>query len=216
MISVSTLRRGTTLLLALPAIALAWMIVAQLFGLPGMLGADPGKVIVDHLGTWSLRILLLALSVSTLQHRGGWRQIVAVRRRVGLFAFGYVLAHFLAYALLLAGLDFQTVLGDLTRRPYIVLGSLALLGLIPLAVTSTNGWRRRLGSFWPRLHALIYVITPLAVAHLWWLRKDGYVDAFVYTVWLAVLLVERGLRALPGARAPAQNLSDDSRAVGPR
>ena len=83
---------------------------------------------------------------------------------------------------------------DLSKRPYIIAGSIALLGLIPLAVTSTRGWRRRLGRGWLTLHRLIYAILPTALLHLWWLTKDGYGEVLVYAAIFAALMAERWWR----------------------
>jgi sulfoxide reductase heme-binding subunit YedZ len=120
---------------------------------------------------------------------------------VGLFAFSYVGLHLLAYLGLLAEFELIRVVDDLTQRPYIMVGFAGFLALLPLAVTSTRGWQRRLGPRWKRLHRLVYLVCVLAILHLLWLSKSSYADAFIYGSWAAVLLVERLLRVRRGRLA---------------
>jgi sulfoxide reductase heme-binding subunit YedZ len=120
---------------------------------------------------------------------------------VGLFAFSYVGLHLLAYLGLLAEFEPIRVVDDLTERPYIMVGFAGFLALLPLAVTSTRGWQRRLGKRWKRLHRLVYLVCVLAVLHLLWLSKSSYADAFIYGSWAAVLLLERLLRVRRGRLA---------------
>lgn len=177
--------------LALPLVLLG-VDVWREFQLPGSgLGADPGEAVVHHLGTWGLRTLLLALAVSPasrLLKRPRW---VRYRRMVGLWAFTYLVLHFLAYLWLLGGFALETLTADLYQRPYITVGFLALVLLIPLAVTSTRGWQRRLGRRWKTLHRLVYPAAIAAWTHLLWLSKGGFLDPFVYGLVLALLFGER-------------------------
>jgi methionine sulfoxide reductase heme-binding subunit len=162
--------------------------------IPGAaLGADPGEAVVHHLGEWSMRMLLLALAVTPLRRRLQWSELARVRRLVGLFAFTYVMLHFLAYLGLLAAFDWSAIVEDLTRRTYISAGALGLLALVPLAVTSTRGWQRRLGRRWRQLHRLVFVAAGLGLAHLIWLTKDGYGEVLVYTIVYLALLIERAV-----------------------
>jgi sulfoxide reductase heme-binding subunit YedZ len=107
---------------------------------------------------------------------------------LGLFAFFYLLLHFLTYALLDLGLAWETVFDDITERPYITVGFTALVLLVPLAVTSTSGLQRRLGRNWIKLHRLIYAIAVLAVVHYWWQTKLDVAEPALYAFLLAVLL----------------------------
>jgi methionine sulfoxide reductase heme-binding subunit len=185
---------------------LAWLVfaVAVELGSPGaMLGADPGEAVVHHLGQWGLIILLLALAVSPLRRRLGWPMLGRARRLVGLFAFAYLALHFLAYLAFLAAFDWAAIGADLTRRTYMIAGFLGLIALLPLAVTSTRGWQRRLGRRWSVLHRLVYPACGMGLAHLWWLTKDGYGEVLAYTVVYLLLMTERlvGSRRMSNERS---------------
>ena len=127
-----------------------------------------------------------------------WKPLVfgaAFLPLLGLFAFTYATLHFTNYLLLDRALDLGEIAGDLTKRPYIVIGATALLLLIPLAVTSTAGWRRRLGPRWPKLHRLIYPIAMLVCWHFWWQVKKDVTEPLVYSLILAALLGVRAWKA---------------------
>lgn len=189
--------------LSLPLAVLGYDVLGEL-NLPGSrLGADPAQAIVHRLGEWSIWMLLATLSVSTLRHLSGRARLLRFRRMVGLFAFGYLCLHFLAYLVYLADLDWQLIVADLSERPYITVGFLGLLLLVPLAVTSTNGWRRRLGARWQLLHRLIYVVVPLGLIHHYWLTKDDYAETVLYALLFALLMLERLVRKRrSGLRSP--------------
>ena len=178
-------------LLSLPALWVLAAVVGELNAPGSWLGADPADALVDFLGTWALRLLLLTLAVSPLRRRLGWSFIAPWRRTAGLFAFGYLTAHLLGYAVLLNGLDWQTLLDDLTERRYIIAGMLAFALLTPLAVTSTRGWQRRLRRRWQQLHRLVFPATGAALLHLLWLTRDGYGEPLLYLGVFLVLLAER-------------------------
>lgn len=166
------------------------------------LGADPATEVVRTLGVWAIRFLLLTLMVSTVRRRLGFTGVMRYRRMLGLAAFGYAATHFAAYAWLLAELDVSVVGSDLTERPYIIAGFLALLLLLPLAITSTNGWRRRLGRRWFKLHRLVYAAMGLVLLHHLWLTKDGYAEPAFYLACATALALERLLAArVAAARA---------------
>ena len=154
---------------------------------PG-LGANPIETIQDELGRWGLRLVLVTLSATPLRWITGQAWPVALRRMLGLWAFTYCLLHFLAWSILDQGLAVKFMLEDVLERPFITIGFAALLMLIPLAVTSTAGWRRRLGSRWSRLHRLIYPIAILVIWHYWWQVKLDVREPFVYAAILVVLL----------------------------
>ena len=181
----------TFLALAAPLLWLLYAIVREIVSPGVMLGADPADAVVDFLGEWSLRVLLLALAISPLRRLLGWPELARVRRMAGLFAFTYVSLHLLAYVVLLAGLDFGVLVEDVFDRPYITLGMAAFACLLPLAVTSTRGWQKRLGRTWRSLHRLVFPALGLALLHLAWLTKDGYAELAVYTLVFALLVGER-------------------------
>lgn len=169
---------------------------------PGIaFGADPGEAVTRQLGEWAIRALLLTLAVSPAARLLKRPRLVRHRRMCGLFAFAYALAHFAAYFALLAGVSLRGVLDDFVERPYITVGIAGLLSLVPLAITSTRGWQRRLGINWRRLHRLVYAIGVLACIHLLWLSKGGYGEAALYSGVLAVLLGERAVRIALQRRA---------------
>lgn len=172
-----------------------WM-VAGVFGIAGAdLGPDPIEVLLDRAGKTAINLLCLTLAVSpaaTLLRRP---RLLRVRRMLGLFAFAYALLHFTIYLVLDRGLDARMIVEDLGERPYITIGFAALLGLIPLAATSTQRAMRRLGRRWQSLHRLVYVIVPLTVVHYWWQVKRDVTEPLVYAVIVAALLGFRALRA---------------------
>src|SRR5690606_20751790 len=147
---------------------LAWLVVRG-FEISGWtLGPNPVETVRHTFGKTSLNLLLLTLAVTPVRRIIGWNALVRFRRLVGLFAFFYLVMHFLAYALLDLRLQWDTIGTDIVARPYITVGVLALLAMIPLAVTSTRGMQRRLGRNWAKLHRLIYPIGILAVIHFQW------------------------------------------------
>lgn len=171
----------------LPAIALA----LNAFGIAGSLGANPVEAIQDTLGQWGLRFLLITLAVTPLRDGFNAPWLVQLRRMLGLYAFFYVLMHFLTWLVLDQGLYWQGIIEDIAKRPFITIGFAALLLLIPLAVTSTDGMMRRLGKRWKKLHRLIYVIVLLGVWHFYWQVKADIREPLIY---LAIALVLLGWR----------------------
>jgi sulfoxide reductase heme-binding subunit YedZ len=154
---------------------------------PG-LGADPIEAIQDFMGEWGLRMLLLTLAITPLRQLTGRAWFAQFRRMTGLFALFYISLHFLNYLLLDQGLSWQFILEDVLERRFITLGMIALLALIPLGITSTNGWRRRLGRKWTTLHRLIYPIAILGCWHYWWQVKKDITEPAIYAAVLALLL----------------------------
>ena len=155
------------------------------------LGADPVEGLLHYLGESGMIVLLSAFSVTPLSRRLRWPWLVRSRRMLGLFAFATVAAHAAIFAVFYAQLKWQILLQEVIERPYIMMGMASLLILSALALTSTRKWQTRLGSTWKRLHQWIYLAVPLALLHLVWLRKDGYEDVVVYTLWAAVMGAER-------------------------
>jgi len=152
------------------------------------LGADPVSEIIHRCGKTALNLLLITLAVTPLRQITGWSHVLRVRRMLGVFAFVYALLHFVAYFWLDRGLDWRTVGEDILKRPYITIGMLALLALVPLAATSTNRMMRRLKRRWQTLHRLIYPIAILGVWHFWWQVKKDIREPLIYALILAVLL----------------------------
>ncbi len=191
-------------MLSLPLAVLAYDIAGEL-ALPGSrLGADPGTAVVTFLGEWSIWMLLAVLLVSSTRRALAAPRVMRYRRMVGLFAFAYICLHLLAYLGFLAGFDGRQIFEDLTDRPYITVGFLALLLLVPLAITSTNAWRARLGRRWVRLHWAVYPAIALGILHHFWLTKDGYGESVLYLTVFLVLMAERLLRGRRSARRSPQ------------
>jgi sulfoxide reductase heme-binding subunit YedZ len=157
----------------------------------GELGVNPIEEITLVTGRWTLRFLLVTLAVTPVRRLLSWNAIIGYRRMLGLFAFFYASLHFCTYLVLDQFFDWQTIVEDVTERPFIMAGAGALALLIPLAVTSTRGWIRRLGRNWARLHMIIYPAAILAVTHFIWKVKSDLRSPMRYAVILGVLLVFR-------------------------
>jgi sulfoxide reductase heme-binding subunit YedZ len=158
---------------------------------PFRIGPNPALAIRDTLGSWGLRLLLVTLAMTPLRlaTRQAWP--LAFRRLLGLWSFAYVLLHFVTYFVLDRGVELDIILEDVAKRPYITIGTAAFLLMVPLAVTSTAGWRRRLGPRWTRLHRLVYPVAILGCWHYYWLVKRDVREPLLYLVILAVLLALR-------------------------
>ncbi len=159
------------------------------------LGADAVDTLLHRLGDFTLIILLSTLAITPLRRLTGWNMLIRIRRLLGLFGFFYLTLHFFVYLVLDQTLDWEFILVDLTKRPYAVVGFTAWLLLIPLAVTSTRGWVRRLGKRWQKLHKLVYVAVALGLLHFYWQVKADtlwpLVAATVYVVLLTLRLRPR-------------------------
>jgi sulfoxide reductase heme-binding subunit YedZ len=166
------------------------------------LGPNPIETLLHTCGKTALNLLLLTLAVTPARILTGMTWLVALRRRLGLFAFFYATVHFSIYV----GLDRQpwdwaALRTDLLERPYITLGFTALVLMLPLAATSTATMQRRLGRRWKSLHRLVYPIGALAVTHYWWQAKRDPYESLLYVSVLAVLL---GIRLLAWRRRNGQ------------
>lgn len=187
--SIRALKAAVFLLCLVPLGKLA----LEAFGVAGMsLGANPIEELLHRCGKWGLNLLLVTLAVTPLRRITGWNWLIRFRRMLGLFSFFYILLHFLIYAVLDQGLALNFIVEDIIERPYITLGIIALLFLIPLAVTSTNGMMRRLGRGWQKLHRLVYVIAILGVWHFYWQVKQDILEPLIYAGILALLFAIRG------------------------
>lgn len=194
--SAATLR-SIKIVLFLVALIPAVSLVLATFSIGGLsLGANPVEKLLHSAGEWGLRFLLITLAVTPLRRLTGMNWLVRYRRMLGLFAFFYISSHFLIYAILDQRLDMRAIIEDIVERPYITLGIIALLMLIPLAITSTNAMIRRLGRRWQQLHRLVYPAAILGVWHFWWQVKEDIREPLIYAVILAVLLGYRVWRRI--------------------
>lgn len=157
----------------------------------GLLSANPIEDILHFLGLWGLILLLSTLAVTPLRRLTGANWLIKLRRPLGLFAFFYVCLHFTTYLWLDQWFEWEFIIEDITERPYIIVGFSAFLLLIPLAITSTRGWIRRMGRWWQRLHSLIYVAAALGVFHFLWLVKADTREPVIYGMVLIALLAAR-------------------------
>jgi len=164
------------------------LIVGDIFGLTGSLGPNPIEQLQDHFGIWGLRFLIAALAVTPLRQLSGQAWLNRFRRMLGLFAFFYVLMHFLTWLLLDQSLLLSAISEDIVERPFITIGFAALLVLVALAATSTAGIRRRMGRRWQTLHNGVYVAGILGIWHYWWQVKKDISEPLIYALVLALLL----------------------------
>ncbi len=183
------------------------------------LGANPAEALIRGLGDWALRLLWLTLLVTPLRHWTGWHALAGWRRGLGLWSFAYATQHVLAYAWLDQAGDVSAVLADVGQRPFIAVGMVAWLLLVPLAATSWDGAVQRLGARrWRALHRLVYAVALLVLLHFAWMRsgKRLWDDVWVYGAALALLLLWRLVHAFSRARAraPAATGRPPSRARG--
>jgi sulfoxide reductase heme-binding subunit YedZ len=172
------------------------LLVLQAFNIGGDLGANAVEKIQDTLGQWGLRFLMITLAVTPFRDWFDAPWLILLRRMLGLYGFCYVLLHFLTWLILDQGLDWSAVLVDVTKRPFITIGFIALLLLIPLAATSNKAMMRRLGRRWKTLHRLVYPITLLGVWHYWWQVKADIREPLLYLSIVVLLLGWRVWKAL--------------------
>lgn len=157
----------------------------------GLLGPDPGKIMMDRLGLGALVFLLITLGMTPLQRLTGWSGWIVVRRQLGLWCFAYIVLHMTAYMVFILGLDWGQFGVELRKRPYIIVGALGFLGLLALAVTSNRYSQRRLGARWKKLHRLVYVILGLGLLHFLWIVRLDLKEWAVYAAIGVLLLVLR-------------------------
>lgn len=177
---------------------LAPIALLVLQGVQGTLGPNVIEAVLNQTGLLALVFLLASLACTPLKVLFNWTWPARIRRMLGLLAFAYALLHFLTYAVADQGLAMGAILEDITQRKFIAVGFLALVLMVPLAVTSTNASVRRLGfPAWKRLHRLAYVAGALGVIHFVWRVKKDATEPFIYGAVLAVLL---GVRAMEAVR----------------
>jgi sulfoxide reductase heme-binding subunit YedZ len=176
----------------------AWLVYNAFFG---DLGVNPVETITNYSGIWTLRFIVITLALTPLRWVTGFNPLVLFRRMMGLFAFFYGTLHFMTYFILDHSLVFSGVWDDVVKRPYITAGFTAFVLMIPLALTSTQGWIRRLGGRrWNLLHRLIYVTAIGAVLHYFWKVKLDATYPIYYAMLVGVLLAARVWQRL-GRRA---------------
>jgi sulfoxide reductase heme-binding subunit YedZ len=160
-------------------------------GFHAQLTANPVEFVEHFTGLWALRLLLVTLTMTPLRNWTGWPEPIRIRRTLGLWAYAFACLHFSTY--LVFDLEFSPaqLADDLVKRSYIALGFTAWLLLLPLAITSTNGWQRRLKRRWKTLHRLIYPAVVLGGLHYLWLVKADIRDPTIYLVLIALLLSYR-------------------------
>ena len=158
------------------------------------LGANPAEALIRALGDWALRFLCLALAITPVRVLTQTPALARFRRMVGLFVFFYAVLHLLSYAVFDMGLDVGEMVLDVIKRPFILVGSLALLLLTLLAATSFNRAIRWLGAArWRALHRAVYAVAALAILHFFWMRagKNDFAEVALYGAILALLLAWR-------------------------
>jgi len=160
------------------------------------LGANPVEFLTHETGKWTLIFLLTGLAISPLKNILGWKAPMKLRRMVGLYAFFYACLHLMIYWVFDQSLSFAYVWEDILKRPYITIGFSAWLLLIPLAITSANYFRKRMGKNWIKLHKLAYVTALLGLLHYIWLIRADYAETFIYAAVLFLLLGYRLLHSL--------------------
>jgi sulfoxide reductase heme-binding subunit YedZ len=167
---------------------LAWLIRRTL---ANDLGVNPAETLQLQTGIWALRFLLATLTITPLRRITGWHRIIQYRRMLGLFAFFYASLHLLTWVVLDQYFDVEAMVADVLKRPFITAGMFAFLLMMPLAVTSTRGWIRRLGRNWQVLHRLVYVSGASAALHFVWKVKVVFGEPVYYAAILTALLALR-------------------------
>jgi sulfoxide reductase heme-binding subunit YedZ len=170
------------------ALPFAWLVFRTL---TGRLGINPVEDLTLTTGIWALRFLVFTLLVTPLRRISGWNRIIQYRRMLGLFTFFYASIHFAIYIGVDQFFAFDLILKDIVKRPFITMGFTAFVLMIPLAVTSTKGWIRRLGRRWQLLHRLIYVSGVCAAIHYLWKVKVMIGSPVYYAAVIALLLAFR-------------------------
>jgi methionine sulfoxide reductase heme-binding subunit len=171
---------------------LAWLVYNAFWG---DLGANPVELITNTTGIWTLRFIAVTIAITPIRWVTKWNPIINFRRMIGLFAFFYGTLHFLIYFILDRSLIFDDLWEDIVKRPYITVGFTGFVLMIPLALTSTTAWIRRLGGArWNLLHKLVYVTAVLGVIHYWWKVKLDVTDPMIYAGIVSVLLGSRVAR----------------------
>ena len=193
-------RWAKPLVFALCLLPLSWLLYRVV---QDQLGANPQEALIRATGDWALRFLVIVLAVTPLRELSGLSALARYRRMLGVFMYFYALLHFLSYSGFDMGFDVADIFNDIVKRPFILVGSLALLLLTPLAATSFNAAIRAVGAQrWQRLHRLVYAVAGLAVLHFFWMRagKNDFAEVAVYAALLALLMGWRLRKLRPRPR----------------
>ncbi len=181
-------REAKPALFALALLPFAWLLYGAI---ANTLGANPAEALIRSTGDWTLRFLCLTLAVTPLRQATGCHALARLRRMLGLFTFFYGVLHFLCFAWLDMGFDLDAIIKDIPKRPFILVGTVALLSMLPLAATSFNRAIKALGAArWQALHKTVYVTALLALLHFFWMRagKNDFAEWSIYAVVLGGLL----------------------------
>ena len=184
--TIARIKAATFVVCLAPLALLIWR------GFSGGLTPNPIEFITHTTGWWTLAFLMITLAVTPLRRLLDMPWLLRLRRMLGLYAFFYASLHFLTWLVVDQFFDWEAIVKDIAKRPYITVGFSAFLFLLPLAATSTNAMVRRLGAArWQSLHRLVYVIAILGVIHFWWLVKKDIREPVVFAMILTVLLGAR-------------------------
>jgi methionine sulfoxide reductase heme-binding subunit len=190
-------------LFAAALLPLAWLLYGAI---ANTLGANPAEHLIRSTGDWTLRFLCLTLTITPLRQISGWNALARLRRMLGLFTFFYGCMHFLCFAWLDQGFDVDAILKDIAKRPFILVGTAALLLMLPLALTSFNRAIKAMGAArWQALHKAVYAVALLGVLHFFWMRagKRNFAEVAVYAAIVFTLLGWRLWKKLARRRATA-------------
>ena len=175
-------------LFAAALLPFAWLLYGAI---ANTLGANPAEHLIRSTGDWTLRFLCLTLTITPLRQISGWNALARLRRMLGLFTFFYGCMHFLCFAWLDQGFDIEAIVKDIAKRPFILVGTAALLTMLPLALTSFNRAIKAMGAaHWQALHKAVYAVALLGVLHFFWMRsaKHNYAEVAVYAAIIGALL----------------------------
>lgn len=203
---ITAIKVAVFMLSLLPFFNLVWLVANDRL-------VEPLQYITRSTGDWTLYFLCLTLAVTPLRRLSKWNWVVKLRRMLGLYAFFYALLHFTTFLWFDHFFDVQAMLKDVAKRPFITVGFIAFVLLVPLAATSTNGMVRRLGGKrWQLLHKAIYVIAPLGILHFWWMKaaKHDFSQPILFGLIVLALL---GIRVV-WARSKAGGRHDTARVAG--
>ena len=194
-----------TAVFALCLVPAGWLTYALFYG---DLGVNPAETLQLQTGIWALRLLVVTLAITPLRRITGWNRLIQYRRMLGLFAFFYACLHLASYVVLDRYFDLSGIWDDVVERPFITAGMVAFVTMVPLAVTSTRGWIRRLGRRWQLLHRLVYLSAIAAAVHYLWKVKVVIGSPVYYAAIIAGLLLFRLAWALRAKRQSALQAAD--------
>lgn len=180
----------------LPLARLGWAAYTDDFG------PNPVEFIQRWTGTWTFNLLLITLCVTPLRTMTEWHWLIRLRRMLGLFCFFYASLHFLSFIGFDHAFEITEIARDIAKRPFVTVGFAAMLLMTPLAITSTQGWMRRLKRHWGQLHKLVYLVALLGVLHYWWLVKRDLTQPAMFALALALLLGMRLMHWRQNRRTP--------------